>query len=103
MEQDVGLQAEVTTKCFFDVEIGGEAAGRIVMGLFGDVVPRTVENFRALCTGKFIVTRVIDDDLVIRDCECSLRFKAEIVRHILQEKKDTVIKDALSIVSLKIL
>ncbi|OVA16593.1 Cyclophilin-like peptidyl-prolyl cis-trans isomerase domain [Macleaya cordata] len=43
---DLKLQAEVTTKCFFDVEIGGEPVGRIVMGLFGDVVPRTVENFR---------------------------------------------------------
>ncbi|KAG2406460.1 Peptidyl-prolyl cis-trans isomerase [Vigna angularis] len=46
------LQAKVTTKCFFDVEVGGEAAGRIVLGLFGDDVPKTAENFRALCTGK---------------------------------------------------
>ncbi|XP_012083038.1 peptidyl-prolyl cis-trans isomerase, chloroplastic isoform X1 [Jatropha curcas] len=53
MTNDVELQAKVTTKCFFDVDIGGEPAGRIVMGLFGDVVPKTVENFRALCTGKF--------------------------------------------------
>ncbi|MFQ6658008.1 hypothetical protein Gotur_027462 [Gossypium turneri] len=40
------------TKCFFDIEIDGKVVGKIVMGLFGDGVPRTVENFRALYTSK---------------------------------------------------
>jgi len=39
-------------KCFFDITIGGKPSGRIVMDLRDDVVPKTAENFRALCTGE---------------------------------------------------
>jgi cyclophilin family peptidyl-prolyl cis-trans isomerase len=42
----------MTTKCFFDIDIGGAPAGRVIMELRSDVVPRTCENFRALCTGE---------------------------------------------------
>jgi peptidylprolyl isomerase len=37
---------------FFDISIGGIPAGRVTFELFSDVVPRTAENFRALCTGE---------------------------------------------------
>jgi cyclophilin family peptidyl-prolyl cis-trans isomerase len=39
-------------RTFFDMTIGGKPAGRIVFELFDDIVPKTAENFRALCTGE---------------------------------------------------
>ncbi|KAF4694337.1 Peptidyl-prolyl cis-trans isomerase H [Perkinsus olseni] len=38
---------------FMDVSVGGSAIGRIRMELYKDVAPKTVENFRQLCTGEF--------------------------------------------------
>jgi cyclophilin family peptidyl-prolyl cis-trans isomerase len=37
---------------YFDMEVGGEAVGRITFELRADVAPKTAENFRALCTGE---------------------------------------------------
>ena len=39
-------------KVALDVSIGGEPAGTLTLELFADVVPKTAENFRALCTGE---------------------------------------------------
>ncbi|XP_020625919.1 peptidyl-prolyl cis-trans isomerase B-like [Orbicella faveolata] len=45
-----GDTVDVTEKVFFDVEIGGEKAGRVVIGLFGTTVPKTAKNFYDLAT-----------------------------------------------------
>ena len=42
----------MSSKVFFDIAIDGTASGKIVFKLFNDIVPKTAENFRALCTGE---------------------------------------------------
>jgi cyclophilin family peptidyl-prolyl cis-trans isomerase len=40
------------SKCFFEITANGKPLGRIEFELRADVVPKTAENFRALCTGE---------------------------------------------------
>jgi cyclophilin family peptidyl-prolyl cis-trans isomerase len=39
-------------RCFMDITADGKPLGRVVVELRSDVVPKTAENFRALCTGE---------------------------------------------------
>jgi peptidyl-prolyl isomerase F (cyclophilin D) len=39
-------------RCYFDIKADGRMLGRIVIELRPDVVPKTAENFRVLCTGE---------------------------------------------------
>lgn len=49
-----GFRADMSSlpRVFMDIEADGVKLGRIVMELRSDVVPKTAENFRALCTGE---------------------------------------------------
>ncbi|KAK4357434.1 hypothetical protein RND71_023044 [Anisodus tanguticus] len=53
---------------FLDVSIDGKPAERIVIELFADVVPRTAENFRSLCTGEKGVGETTGKPLHYKGC-----------------------------------
>jgi len=40
----------VTKKVYMDITVDGKPEGRIVIGLFGETVPKTAQNFYQLCT-----------------------------------------------------
>ncbi|ERF75669.1 hypothetical protein EPUS_08623 [Endocarpon pusillum Z07020] len=42
----------ITERVYFDIEQGGQPLGRIVMGLYGNQVPKTTRNFLELATGQ---------------------------------------------------
>jgi peptidyl-prolyl isomerase F (cyclophilin D) len=39
-------------RCYLDITADGKPLGRVVVELRSDIVPKTAENFRALCTGE---------------------------------------------------
>lgn len=40
------------SRVWFDIQIGNQPPGKVVFELYNDIVPKTADNFRALCTGE---------------------------------------------------
>ncbi|XP_061580800.1 peptidyl-prolyl cis-trans isomerase D [Cololabis saira] len=55
-------------RVFFDVDVDGKAAGRIIFELFADITPKTAENFRALCTGEKGIGKSTGKPLHFKGC-----------------------------------
>lgn len=51
------IKPEVTDRVYFDLSLSGEPGGRLEIGLFGGILPKTVKNFVGLVTGEYV-----DDD-----------------------------------------
>jgi peptidyl-prolyl isomerase G (cyclophilin G) len=52
--------------CFLDISIGGKPAGRVIVSLFNDIVPRTANNFLHLCTGDCGIGKTTGKPLTLK-------------------------------------
>lgn len=52
LPQSPNAEAKITQKVLLELQHGQKSLGRVVIGLYGEVVPKTAENFRALATGE---------------------------------------------------
>lgn len=60
---------------FFDIQIGDVSIGRLKLQLYDDIVPKTAENFRQLCTGE---TRCAGREPIVENSASPMETKAEI-------------------------
>jgi hypothetical protein len=51
------IDSAITSRVYFDMSVGGQEVGRIVVGLFGNAVPKTVTNFESLAVGDKVHPR----------------------------------------------
>jgi len=51
-EEAMKVNKRITEKIFFDVSVDGKKAGRIVLGMYGNAVPKTVAFFRDMVKGQ---------------------------------------------------
>jgi peptidylprolyl isomerase len=56
----------VTHRAFIEISIDDETKGRIVLGLFGEIAPKAVENFMALCQCDRGQARITEKELCYR-------------------------------------
>lgn len=74
----------VTHRTFMEIAVGGKPVGKVTFALYGNSLPRTVENFRALCTGEKVLRLFFVQGIRPNKTYCHLQWPdAELEQHML--------------------